>query len=93
MEPAAGVDQPKVAVAEAHEMAATLVLDEAHGLAGQCLADEDVFAAPLDRAVGAHPPDLMVGVVPRFGDACWHCAPWLQRSIEFSCYRPELLNK
>lgn len=69
MEPAGVVDLPEVAGHEAHEMAAALVHDEADRLAGQRLADEDVFAAPLDRAVAADTAHLMIGVVPRLLDA------------------------
>src|SRR5688572_1029708 len=40
---------------------AVLGFGEPHRLAGECAADEDEAAAPLDLAVRAHPPDLAVG--------------------------------
>ncbi len=56
METAGFVDQPEVAVREAHEVAAALMLGEPDRLAGERLADEDMLATPFDRAVGAHAP-------------------------------------
>jgi hypothetical protein len=41
------IDDPKIALAEARDVTAALVLGQADKLAGQCLADEHVLAAPL----------------------------------------------
>src|SRR4029078_11879965 len=48
-ERAVAIDAPKIALAEARDVTAALVLGQADELAGQCLADEHVLAAPLDR--------------------------------------------
>ena len=42
------------------------VLDEAHRLTDQRLADIDRIAAPLDLTVLTHTPDDLVGPVARF---------------------------
>lgn len=68
------VDQSKVAARKAHEMATAFVFGEPDRLAGHRLADEDVFAAPFDRAVGRHTPTLMIGVVTGLVDARRHRA-------------------
>ena len=44
---------------------AVLVFEQSDRLADQCLADVDRVAPPLDLAVVANPPDVMVGTVLR----------------------------
>lgn len=76
MEPAGAIDEAEVAAAEAHEVAAAIVLGQSHCLARQGFADEDVLAAPFDRAVVAHLANLVVGIVPGCGGLRGHHATW-----------------
>src|SRR6266404_1850607 len=55
-------------IGEAHEPVARLGLGDAYGLADQRFADEQQLTAPLDLAIGAHPADGMVSVIPGFLD-------------------------
>jgi hypothetical protein len=75
-ETAVAIDDPEIAMAETRDMATTLMLGETYALAGQCLADENLFAPPLHHPVPAHASHLMIGVVPwifeaRRQGACW----------------------
>ncbi len=71
---AAAIDKAEVVAAKAHDMVAVVELSEADEFADQSLADEGVLASPFDFAPRAHPPRLMVGVVPRVLDARRHRA-------------------
>src|SRR6266851_3634434 len=62
-------DATEVDVGETDQPVALLGLDDRDRLAGQRLADEDIVAVPLDRAIGAHATDSVIGIVPRFHDA------------------------
>src|SRR5262245_59649679 len=68
-EPAVAIDHSEIATAETHDVAAALQLGEADQLAGQRLADENPLPAPFHDAGRVHPPDLVVGVVPRVLEA------------------------
>ena len=63
-EAAVSADHPEIAVGEADDMAATVVLGEADQLACEGLADEEFLAAPSDLPARTHAADLVVGVVP-----------------------------
>ena len=63
-ETALAIDHPEIAAAEAYDMAAGVVFAEADTLARECLADEDIIAAPSDLTGGTHSADLVIGVVP-----------------------------
>jgi hypothetical protein len=54
-------------MAEARDMATALMLGETYELAGQRLADENLFTLPL--SIPAHASDLMIGIVPRIFEA------------------------
>jgi signal transduction histidine kinase len=62
------VDEGEVEIGEAHDPVAGFGLGDADGLADQRLAEEEIVAALLDLAVGAHAPGRMVGVIPGFFD-------------------------
>src|SRR5436189_1915970 len=64
-ETAVAIDDPKIALAEARDVTAALVLGQADELAGQCLADEHVLAAPLDRPRRTYSSHFVVCVIPR----------------------------
>lgn len=68
------IDQPEIATAEAHEVAASVVLTEADELTCERLANENVLAAPFDIAGGTHPANLVIGVVPRVIETAWQGA-------------------
>lgn len=63
-DPVSGIDQAEVARHEFYDVPAALVRGSADRFSGQRLLEEDVLAVPLDRVVGAHPPHLVIGVVP-----------------------------
>ena len=71
MEPERRVDHAEITGAEADEVAAIFKSGDANACPRQRLADEDVFAAPLEAAFGVDPPDLVPGVVPGVFDARW----------------------
>ena len=68
-EQAAAIDDPEVAAAEADDALAGLAFGETDPFADERLADEDERAAPFDLSAGAHPPHLVIGVVPGVFDA------------------------
>ena len=49
------VEQSEIDAGEARDPVAGVGFGDADALAGQGLADEDLFATPLDAAVGADP--------------------------------------
>lgn len=59
----ATVDEAERVIGEADDPVAGLGLGNADRLADQGLADEDESAAPLDLAVGADPPDRVLGII------------------------------
>src|SRR6266852_9081752 len=77
-------DATEVDVCETDQPVALLGLDDPDRLAGQRLADEDIVAVPLDRAIGAHATDSVIGIVPRFHDAIGIRSP---RSRIVACRR------
>src|SRR5712692_7663909 len=77
-------DATEVDVGETDQPVALLGLDDPDRLASQRLADEDIVAAPLDRALGAHATDSVIGIAPRFRVAIGIGAP---RSRVVACRR------
>src|SRR5262249_36529739 len=73
-ETAVAIDDPEIAMAEACDVATALMLGETYELAGECFADKDLFALPLDHSVPTHAPHLLIGVVPRIFQARRHSA-------------------
>src|SRR5215510_12416803 len=63
-EAAVAADHAQIAAREADDMAAAVVLGDADQFARERLADEELFAAPLDLPGRAHAASLVVGVVP-----------------------------
>ena len=59
------IDDPNIAMAEACDVATVLMLGKTYELAGECLSDKHLLAAPFDHSVPAHASNLMIGVVPR----------------------------
>jgi len=57
-EPSVTIHDPEIASAEANDVTAALVLDETNRLAGQGLADEHEFGAPLDRSIATNAPHM-----------------------------------
>ena len=80
-EPATAIDEPHIAVVEAHDMVASLEFGDAQELASQYLADEETAAFPHDLARGAHAADLVIGVVPGILNAIRHGS--LRWDVEF----------
>jgi hypothetical protein len=72
VEPTTTIDEPHIAMVEAHDMVAGLEFGDAQELASQYLADEEAAAFPHDLARGAHAADLVIGVVPRVFNAIRH---------------------
>ena len=62
------IDEAEVVMAKAHKVLARVAFANADHFSRQGLANEHVFAAPLDFAVRTHPPHLMIGVVPGIVD-------------------------
>ena len=73
-ETAVAIDDPEIAMAEARDVATALMLGETYELAGECFADEDLFALPFDHSVPAHASHLVIGVVSGIFHARWQCA-------------------
>ena len=63
-ETAVPIDHPEIAMTEAGDVPAALVLGEAYELAGQRCGDKHLLTAPLDRTIPAHAANLMISVVP-----------------------------
>ena len=66
------IDLAEVVLTESHKVAARLTLGDADHFARERLADEQVFAAPLDFAVPTHPSHFMIGVIPGVVDPSGH---------------------
>jgi len=80
-EAATAIDEPHVAVVEAHDMVAGLEFGDAQELASQYFADEETVTFPHDLARGTHAADLVIGVVPRVLNAIRHGS--LRWHVEF----------
>src|ERR1700751_2465928 len=63
-ETAVPIDHPEIAMTEAGDVPAALVLGQAYELACQRFADEPLLTAPLDRTIPMHAANLMISVVP-----------------------------
>jgi len=75
MEPAVAIDDAEIAADEAHRVAAVVEFGDADSFAGQCLADEHMLAAPLDRAIATHAADLVSGIIPGLVGSRRHLPP------------------
>src|SRR6266536_4395426 len=77
-EMAVPVDNTEVATAEARDPATIFELGEADKFTGQRLTNEHFLASPFDCTAGAHPPHLVIGVIPGVIDLRWQGAGrWL----------------
>jgi len=75
MEPAGAIDEPEVTPAEPNDVEAEIDLRQTNRFARQCLADEDMFAPPLDLARPSDASHFMVRIVPGLLDRRRHRAP------------------
>src|SRR5450631_3971074 len=65
----AAIDEANVHIAKPYDMITGLQLGNADELSDERFADEDGAALPHDLTGAAHPPDLMIGIIPRVLDA------------------------